>query len=454
MRSNGHAAAVIEDRLPPHALEMEQAALGTLLMDNSGFMEAKDRLQEGAFYDLRHQTIFNSMLSLSLDGAPINTLSLTQRMRDQGQLEGVGGASYIAALPDTAGGPLGYYLDVLHEKSRLRTVLQACHGAIADVYQNEVDVAEIIAKATKAIEAGISETMESFDHHSKATHELINWVEERVKSGGALSGLATGFTDIDQMMDGLQFQELTVVGARPSVGKTAFGIDVMRHLAVETVPPVPVLFVTAEMRPMAIERRLASAMSRVPMNSMKKGKLTDSQMKALSVALGRAAKAPIYYVNAVSGITVSQIASRVKQAVKKHSIKLVIVDYLQKIKPDEKHEKRTYEVAQVSSGLKAIADRTGVAMLALAQLNRENVKDKPRLPRLSDFGDSGQIERDADGAILLHRDLAEKPTEAAAVIAKQKDGETGIVSLGFVGQFCQFVTSTKQQEPPPSYDDD
>jgi replicative DNA helicase len=293
---------------------------------------------------------------------------------------------------------------------------------------------QIVANAESSLSIELSR--ETLSTSKQVGGSFIDQMQERFSRKGTLSGVTTGFHWLDRMTDGLQFREMALIAARPSVGKTAIAIAIAEAAAVRA--KVPTLFISLEMSKEAIFRRSVASIGSVSMQNLKSGNLTEGDMRSMSVATGKISAAPLWFLDGSSSQSIASITANVRRAVRKHGVKLVIVDYIQKVKAADKAEKRTYEVAEVSGKLKDIAVQTGVAMLCLAQLNRENEKEKGRTPRLSDLADSGQLERDADCVMLLDRDRREAKGEASIIIAKQRDGECGIVKLHYNGEFCRF----------------
>lgn len=288
------------------------------------------------------------------------------------------------------------------------------------------------AEAWLAIEV----SRETVSTSKQVAGAFIDQMQDRFSKKGTLSGIGTGFFKLDQKTDGLQLREMAIIAARPSIGKTAIAIAIAVNAAIKN--KVPTLFISLEMSKEAIFRRAVSAVGNISMHNLKSGDLTEGDMRSMSTSAGKIANSPIWFLDGSSSQSVASITANVRRAVRKYQVRLVIVDYLQKVKAADRAEKRTYEVAEVSGKLKDIAVQTGVAMLCLAQLNRENERDKGRIPRLTDLADSGQIERDADLVMLLDRDRKEATGDASIIIAKQRDGECGCVTLHYEGQFCRF----------------
>ena len=296
---------------------------------------------------------------------------------------------------------------------------------------------QIVSNAEASLSIELSR--ETLSTSKQVAGLFVDQMQERFSRKGTLSGVTTGFHWLDKMTDGLQHREMALIAARPSIGKTAIAIAIAEAAAVRA--KIPTLFISLEMSKEAIFRRSVASIGSVSMQSLKSGNLSEGDMRSMSMAAGKIASSPLWFLDGSSSQSVASITANVRRAVRKHGVRLVIIDYIQKVKAADKAEKRTYEVAEVSGKLKDIAVQTGVAMLCLAQLNRENEKEKGRTPRLSDLADSGQLERDADCVMLLDRDRREAKGEASIIIAKQRDGECGVVKLWYDGQFCRFTDS-------------
>jgi replicative DNA helicase len=278
----------------------------------------------------------------------------------------------------------------------------------------------------------------------QCAERLVERIERRCNLRGARSGLVTGFDRFDDLTDGLQFGEQTIFAARPYGGKTALGCNIIERVCLKDRQPTAL--VTLEMSPDAISNRLLSSWATIPMLTLRTGRLNRLQRVAWGHFQKTLTDSPLYMVDGVGGRDINQVCTEIRRLHRQHGLKLVVIDYLQKIRPATKHEKRTYEVGEVSGLLRSLAVETGCAFVTLAQLNREPDKDKGRPPRLSDLADSGQIERDADCVGLLHRDRSK--AEAMLIVAKQRDGEIGPVNLTFNGTYCRF--ENPRYEPPTS----
>jgi replicative DNA helicase len=295
------------------------------------------------------------------------------------------------------------------------------------------------AEAGLTVEASKEEVQSS----KSVVSRFIDSTQERFSRQGQLSGITSGFNRLDKMTDGFQLGELAIIAARPSIGKTAIAIAIAKAASIDS--RIPTLFISLEMSDESIVRRMVSTVGTIPMQDIKTGQLDQGGMKAMSTASAKIAGSPIHFVSGSGASNIATITAVIRRAVRKWGVKLVLVDYLQKIHGSRAAEKKTYEIAEVSGRLKGVASDTKTAVVALAQLNRENEKDKGRVPRLTDLADSGQIERDADLVLLLNRERNQPQGEAVIAIAKQRDGECGLVPLWYEGQYCRF------SDPSPTF---
>jgi len=436
------------DRLPPHSREAEQGVLGCVLLSpNDCLGRCIEKLKSGAevFYDLRHQTIYSAVVEMYDKREPIDIITLQQQLSDKQLLDQIGGIPYLNALQDSvpSAANLTYYLDIVHEKSVLRRIVKTCTEVVGRVYDYQGTVDELVDSVGRDIEKvielqqqnGISPILDGKQAGARMEEDL----DRRWKLQGKLSGMDTGLVDLNYMLEGVQFGEQFVVGARPSQGKTALGLSLFKHMAFNGIPS---LFISLEMSVEAVMRRLLSMHMNVTLREIRRGTYNEGQVQKFILFQSECARHPMHIVDGVGGIGVRELCSIVRRKVIQHGIKFVVIDYLQKIKPAERHEKRTYEIGDISGRLKSLAVECNIGLLTLAQLNRENTKEKGRPPRLSDLADSGQIERDADTVGLLHK----TPDKTMLIIAKQRDGETGIINLVFDGSYVRFENYTPERE--------
>jgi replicative DNA helicase len=341
----------------------------------------------------------------------------------------------MSAIPSASNHP--FYVQGIKESFRRRVL----RDAALKLAHETSDLSKTTESMVADLEAGIAAESDEAVVTTPGKAAMIDYIQDlrtRFDRKGQLSGIPTGFWRLDSMTDGMQFAELFILGARPSIGKTAIAVNIVRHACIEK--GWPTLVVTCEMSKNALIRRMMSDLASVPLQDQKKGELNEGQFKKLLEKGKVISDSKIFFHDASRGETIDAIVAAIRSNVRRFGIKLVVVDYLQKIMPGTRHEKRTYEVGEVSMKLKAVAASTGVALLCLAQLNRDTEKEKGRPPRLGDLGDSKQIEQDADVVALLDRKRGEKEGEATLAIAKQRDGECGLIPLNFQGQFCRFST--------------
>lgn len=352
-------------------------------------------------------------------------------------------AVWIAQAMDTCPSSenLSFYIQGIKEAHQRRRLRDTAAKLTADTADPSLQIETILAN----LEAGIvieDSAIPTSNTATEVARQFIEATEDRWKRNGELSGIPTGIPRLDSMTDGLQLGEMTLIAARPSIGKTAMATSIAAVACIER--KVPTLLVTCEMSEKALMRRLVATVASVPMQAIKTGQLNQNQMVKMTQAVSKISSSPLHFLDLSSSAKIGTITATVRRAARKHGVKLVILDYLQKVHASGKHEKRTYEVAEVSGALKACAVATQTAMLCLAQLNRESEKEKGRKPRLSDLADSGQIERDADTVCLLDRNRSEPKGQAQLIIGKQRDGECGVIELYYDGQFCRFEPALLQ----------
>lgn len=446
-------------KLPPHSLEGEQGVIGSILLSPREAMPfCEERMPAGAdtFYGLNHQLLFSTLQAMHLEGVGIDLLTLHQRLKDNGQLEATGGLAYLSGLMDAvpSAANLEYYLGIVREKFVLRRIIQTCSNAIHRVHEHEGEVdpllTEIERDIVQIVRTRDDETTRPLKDIKESHSKFVNWAEDRHRNQGRLCGITSGLHDLDAITDGFQAGELTVIGARPGIGKSAIALEIIRAASVEAEQPVPSLFLSLEMSEPSLYRRMVASIARVSLKRMRQGTLTQKDFAQIHAACVKISRSPVKTYDGLRGVSASKAAAIIRLAARDHGTKLVVVDYLQKLRSDLKHEKRTYEVADISETLLSVARETGVALICLAQVNRESEKEKDSVPRLGHLSDSSGIEKAADLVILLHRDRTNNTGPADLIVAKQRDGETGVAHTIFLGEFCRFESAAKveaRQQP-------
>lgn len=451
------------DRLPPHAPEMEQGVLGCILISPNDCMgECIEKLKDNgkeAFYDLRHQTIYETLTAMFDTREAIDLITLQQRLKDKGLLDQIGGIPYLSQLQDAvpSAANLSYYLDIVREKYLLRKMISICTEVVGRVYdyEGEVDALldeverDVLRISESRVQGGVLTTR---DLVGKAIGTIENFFSRK----GTLSGIATGFPDLDKMTDGLHPAEMVVIAARPSMGKTSLAMNIVEHVAVHEKLPVGVF--SLEMSAESLILRMLCSLARVNLRSIRDGFMSESDFPKLTSAAGKLANSKLF-IDDTAGLSILQLRARARRLAQQHDIKLFVVDYLQLLHSTGRRsqDNRQQEIADISSGIKALAKELKVPVIVLSQLNRELEKDKSRKPRMSDLRESGAIEQDADLVGLLYKpnagDDEEAPDEGEAqsaggvavnlLIAKQRNGPTGDVNLTFLKPFTRFESAAK-----------
>ncbi len=459
---NGSGNAV--ERLPPHSPEAEQGVLGCILLSpNDCLGECITALKSGAevFYDLRHQTIFGLLAEMFDRREPIDLITLQQRLKDRQLLEQVGGVAYLAGLPDTvpSAANLAYYLEIVQEKYLLRQMIKVCTDVVGRVYDYEGEVDALMDEVERdVLHISESRVQSRTSTIKELVKKAINTIEEYHQRQGALTGIGTGFTDLDKMTMGLHGGEMIVIAARPSVGKTSLAMNIAEHVAIDEGLPVGVF--SLEMTAESLVLRILCSRSRVNLRNIREGFLAERDFPKLTGSAGKLAKAPLF-IDDSSGLSILQFRAKARRMYQQHGIRLFVIDYLQLLHSTSRRaDNRQQEIADISSGIKALAKELNVPIIVLSQLNRDLEREKGRPPRLSDLRESGAIEQDADVVGLLYKptrqgedeEPANEPgdSEAAAVnllIAKQRNGPAGEdVHLTFLKPYTRFESAAKIQE--------
>lgn len=458
-RANGSAQSA--DRLPPHSYEAEQGVLGCILLSpNECIGECLSKLKGGPdiFYDSRHQAIFSAMEDMFDKRDPIDVITLNQYLKDRQLLDQAGGIKYLWSLPDVVPSPasLSFYLTVVQDKYLLRRMLRVCTEAISNVYEYEGEVeklmdeieSEVLRISEFRVQGQISST-------KQLVHKAINTIEGYNQRQGQLTGLPTGFIDLDKLTTGLHPGEMIVIAARPSVGKTSLAMNIAEHVAIDNGIPVGVF--SLEMTADSLVLRMLCSRARVNLRNVRDGFLAERDFPKLTGSAGKLASAPLY-IDDSSGLSILQLRAKARRMFQQHGIKLFVIDYLQLLhSSSRKVDNRQQEIADISAGIKALAKELSVPVIVLSQLNREVEREKGRAPRMSDLRESGSIEQDADLVGLLYKPSskndddesggASEPEDAIPVnllIAKQRNGPAQLdVHLTFLKAITRFESAAK-----------
>ncbi len=473
MAATAGAPAQSVDRLPPHSIEAEQGVLACVLLSPQDCMgECIERFKVKAdpdarpgqpgseedasaiFYDLRHREIFRTLAEMYDSKEAIDVITLQQKLKDRKMLDGVGGLEYLASLPDRvpSAANLKYYADIVWDKYILRKIIRTCNTVVGQVYEYEGEVDRLVDDVETTV-LRISEEKEE----SKAVgrtikdlvHGAIHQIEEYHANQGMLTGLSTGFTDLDKMTTGLHPGEMIVIAARPSMGKTSLAMNIAEAVAVDQKLPVGVF--SLEMTAESLVLRMLCSRSRVNLRNVRDGFLAERDFPKLTGVAGKLAGAPLFIDDSPS-LSILQLRAKARRMAKQHGIRLLVIDYLQLLHSTSRRaDNRQQEIADISNGVKALAKELKLPVIVLSQLNRELEKDRSRKPRLSDLRESGAIEQDADLVALLYKPSGDDDEDAAEqdgvplklFIAKQRNGPTGDVDLIFLKPYTRFEGAAK-----------
>lgn len=383
--------------------------IGCILLDPSlvGHCVEKIRNTE-AFYDLRHRTIYELLVSMYDAREPIDMLTVQEGLKNLKKLEAVGGLAYVSSLPDTvpSAANLDYYLDILLEKYALRLVIRGSTNAIAEVYESTGTFAETMDRAGKHLAAAVQDCASGEERSAKDLVQCsIDLIEKLHRNQGKPSGLSTGFGDLDKLTSGLHPGEMAVIAASSSEGKTALALNIAEHVVLDLGLPVGIF--SLEMTGEALMTRMLCSRARVNLRNVNEGMLVERDFPKLISVSGKLAKAPLH-IDDSSGLTILQIKAKARRMHQKHGIKLLIVDYLQLVVGGGRFENRQVEVTGISRGIRELAKELKIPVIAICQLNREFEKDKKRKPRLADLRESGAIGQDADFVGMLYRPEAKE----------------------------------------------
>lgn len=433
-----------DPRVAPHNLDAEQSTLGGMLLSQEAVAEVFEAVSGVDFYAPKHELIFNAILNLFGRGEPTDVIAVTDELNKQGNLVKAGGADYLHSLtgyvPTAANA--GYYAKIVSDKAILRRLIEAGTRIAQAGYESQGEVEDLVNQAQAEIyKVSSQSSREDYVPLSDSLEAAIHEIEGAQKRGGELTGVPTGFTDLDAYTHGLHPGQLVIVAARPAVGKSTFALDLARNASVKHNQAT--IFFSLEMGRAEIAMRLMSAESSIYLQSMRKGTVTDADWTRLAAVRGRINDAPLY-IDDSPNMSLVEIRAKCRRLAQQVDLKLVVIDYIQLMSSGKKVESRQQEVSEFSRALKLLAKELGLPVVALSQLNRQAEQAKDKKPELSHLRESGSLEQDADVVVLLHREgIYEKDHpragEADLILAKQRNGPTGTVVVAFHGQYSRFV---------------
>ncbi len=434
---------------PPQALDVEEAVLGAMLLDPACVDEAMEQLTQSCFYSDRHRIIFDSMVALFNDHSPVDAITVANELIRQGKFEIVGGATMLAELTSKIGSAahIETYISILKQKTIQRELITAAHNILKNAYDEQLKVDDLVDKSlTDVYKATQNSDKQSVQDIGSIIAQAIDRLDKMQNQEG-LSGIPSGFATLDKTTNGWQPSDLIILAARPSVGKTAFSLNIARNAAVDH--NIPVAFFSLEMSSLQLANRLMTTESGLSADKIKGGvKLENDEWTLLEQSIKRLQSAPLY-VDETPGLPIMEFRSKVKALVKQKGVRLVVVDYLQLMQgPSDSKGMREQEVAAISRMLKATAKELNVAIIALSQLSRNSVQRQGGngKPILSDLRESGSIEQDADMVIFIHRpdflglsESAGSKEKTQIIIAKHRNGETKDIDMLYKGERLKFV---------------
>jgi replicative DNA helicase len=446
------------DRVQPQALDVERAVLGAMLIDNLAINQVIEILgDETALYHTPHRKIYACIHRLSERGEPVDQVTLTEELSRRGQLDEVGGPAFIAELAGemATASNVGYHANIVLEKAQRRRLIDAATQTSVESYDETNDVREVIDKAEQRVfqiaEGELGKGVVSLESVMDDTFAAIERAQE---NAGSLSGVTTGYTELDEITAGLQASDLLILAARPAMGKTAITLCIARNAAIKG--NTPVLYFSLEMSVQQLSQRLLCSEARVSSHRLRTGRLSEEEWTRLSEWTGKLMEAPIY-IDDTAGISIMEVRAKARRAKAEHNIGLIFIDYLQLMTASENFGSREQEIAYISRSLKGLAKELSVPVIACSQLSRAVESRTDKRPQLSDLRESGSIEQDADVVMFLFRPEVYGITDeegnsqegvAELILGKQRSGPIGSVFLTFVGEYLRFEEPEMYREFP------
>jgi replicative DNA helicase len=441
LRAPGQQSA---GRVPPHSIEAEESVLGAMLLSESAISDVLERIRPDHFYRPAPRRIYKAVGSVSGGGEAIDSVTVSEELRRSGEIEEVGGKPYIFHLVSSvpAASNAAYYARIVEETALLRRLIDATQQAAAMAFESADDADHIVDQVEQLIFSVAAKRLgDNFTHIRQLLHEQLEHVEKLQERGSNVTGVATGFVDLDNLTSGLQPSNLVIVAARPSFGKTSLALNIAQQAA--TDHGVPVAIFSLEMSRTELVQRLVCAEALVDVTKLRRGHLSDQDWSRLATAVGRLADAPIY-IDDTESVTVLEIRAKARRLKQKSGLGLVIIDYLQLMGGPRRSENRQQEISEISRSLKILARELDVPVIAVSQLSRAVESRQDKRPMLADLRESGAIEQDADVVMFIYRDevynadSTDKGT-AEILLAKHRNGPVGRLKLTFLENYTKFA---------------
>ena len=438
--------ATLEDALrkvPPQSLEAEESVLGGILLNSQALDKVIEVMGADDFYRETNRKIFLTMLSLTERGEPIDLITLTDALKARDELQEIGGATYLAELSDKvpSAANIAFYARIVKEKAVLRSLINVSGEIVSRCYTGQEDIEQFLDEAERLIfDVSEKRIRPAFSKVGDMIMDTIKTIEQLYERKELVTGVPTGFLDLDQKTAGLQPADLVIIAARPSMGKTAFVLNIAQYVALQTEMAVGIF--SLEMAKEQLVMRMLCAEARVDNAKVRAGYLGERDFPRLAMAAGRLAEAPIY-IDDTPGQNVLELRAKARRLKREANLGIIVIDYLQLMRGLTSQDNRTQELAEISRSLKALAKELEVPVVALSQLNRQVELRADKRPVMSDIRESGSIEQDADVIMFIYRDEVYHPeTEeegtAEIIIGKQRNGPTGTVRLAFRSEYTRF----------------
>lgn len=437
-------------RIPPHSVEAEQSVLGSILLDKEAMISVSETLVPEDFYKEAHKVIYESMLKLYNSQSEIDLITLTDELRDQGYLDDIGGIAYITSLstvvPTTSN--IKYYVNIVKEKSISRQLISAANDIINLGYDGSAKVEYVLENAEKKIfDISQERATNDFQPINQVISEALSMLEKLYEEKNDVTGLTTGFRDLNKKINGLQRSDLLLIAARPAMGKTAFALNLVQNAALKGDASVAVF--SLEMSKEQLVQRMIASQSTVELKKIKTGTLADNDWPRITDGMAILSGAKIH-IDDTPGIKISELRSKCRKLKIEKGLDLVLIDYLQLMEGEGQNESRQQEIAKISRSLKILAKELDCPVVALSQLSRAPEQRVDHRPMLSDLRESGSIEQDADIVMFLYRDEyynpdTEKKNIGEVIVAKNRHGETGTVELVWFGGIQKFADKMIEQ---------
>ena len=447
----------MSERIPPHNIEAEQAVIGAILIEPNAFSTASERITATDFYRTSHQVVFEAMFALFEKGEPIDMVTVTRWLQDADKLDISGGVPYLTNLAQSVptAANIDYYSRIVEEKALLRRLIETATNIVTTTFSQEDAVAEVLDEAERSIlEVSNKQNASAFKPIKDVLIDVYDNIEQLHHAKSDVTGIPTGYRDLDRMTSGFQRNDLIIIAARPSMGKTAFALNIAQNVAINTDENVAIF--SLEMGADQLVQRMLCAEGNINSQRLRTGKLEQEDWEKLTLAMGSLSHAGVF-IDDSPGIRVSDIRSKCRRLKQEYGLGMIIIDYLQLIQGNaNSQENRQQEVSEISRSLKGLARELEVPLIALSQLSRGVESRQDKRPMMSDLRESGSIEQDADIVGFLYRDdYYEDDAENSnieIILAKQRNGPTGTVELHFAKEYNKFVDlefNREASEAPP-----